>query len=208
MELRVLQTGWRRHLRHFLRLRRKFAWGQDPKVFSISCSDSRVNVHEILEMNEPGSIFEVKNIGGLFSEDAKAALVYALAHLRPEFILVMHHTRCGGYQTLSKDVEPEIKKHMTMFGGLHSMLKVGNYIKERRLRLPEEHVEQLILEEGCRSQTQAIVNFLMFDYPKMYKEVKDGRVKILPLLYHTVTGRVCKVPDSLEGSEDMRRQEL
>ncbi|MFH0861908.1 MAG: carbonic anhydrase [Candidatus Altiarchaeota archaeon] len=208
MELKALHTGWRRHLRHFRRLRERFAAGQDPKVFCLSCSDSRVSVHEIFDINEPGTIFEVKNVGGLFTDDAKAALVYALAHLKPELIILMHHTRCGGYEGVSNEAEPEIRRHLVDGGGLHAKVRVDGYLSQRGIKPDHAQLEQLLLEEGCRIQREAVVNFLMFRYPKLYREVRDGRVRILALLYHTVTGKVCHVPERLEGSEDMVRKEL
>jgi carbonic anhydrase len=208
MDLRVLQTGWRRHLAHFRRLRRRFEGGQDPKVFCLSCSDARVSVHEIFDLNEPGSIFEVKNVGGLFSDDAKAALIYALNHLRPEYIVLLHHTRCGGYASLGADAEPEVRMHLVRYLAFASKRRVEEHLAAKRAALPEKAVEQLVLEEGCRIQADSLRNYLSLYYPKLHREVKEGRVKVLPLLYHTVTGKVCVVPDRLEGSEDMRRREL
>ena len=208
MELKTLSQGWHRHLRHFNRLRKTLAAGQDPKVFCISCCDSRVNVHEIFDMNEPGDIFEVKNVGGLFTDDAKAALVYALGHLKPDFIVVMHHTRCGGYKSLAEAVEPDVRRHMVEYGGFQAKTMVDRYLDENNITLPENIVEQLVLEEGCRIQTESIISFLKFNYPRLYDEIKAGKVKLLPLLYHTVTGKVCHIPNTLEGSEKTERKEL
>ncbi len=204
-----MRGGWHRHLRHFRRLRRALEGGQDPKVFALSCSDSRVSVHEIFDLREPGTIFEAKNVGGLFSDDAKAALVYALNHLNPDFIVVLHHTRCGGYHSLGDDnTESQIRKHMVDYGGFHARVRATAYVEGLRVKLLDEDFEQLVIEEGCRLQAEAIRGFLKLDYPRQYKRVREGGVKVLPLLYDIVSGSVYRVPDALEGSEDMIREEF
>jgi len=209
MELKALHSGWRRHLRHFRRLRRRQAGGQDPKVFCLSCSDSRVDVHEIFGLEGPGSVFEVKNVGGLFSEDAKAALVYALSHLKPEFIVLLHHTRCGGYRMVdAEDAEPDVRRHVVECGCLHAKARVEGYVLGMGLELPAECLERLVVEEGCRVQTESLINFLMLGYPRLYEKVRSGGLRVLPLLYDIVSGRVYRVPGRLDGSEGMVREEL
>jgi len=209
MKLKALRSGWRRHLRHYSRLRRKLGGGQDPKVFCLSCSDSRVSVHEIFDLGEPGSIFEVKNVGGLFTDDARSALVYSLNHLSPDFVLVLHHTRCGGYHSLGEQgVEADIRKHMVANGGLTARLRVEAYLAEHDIQLSEDDMEQLIIEEGCRMQTESVISFLKISYPKQYDRVKEGEVKILPLLYDIVSGRVLVVPERLDAGSSMKRKQL
>ena len=181
---------------------------QDPKVFCLSCSDSRVDAHEIFDMMKPGGIFEVKNVGGLFSDDAKAGLVYALNHLNPEYIVVMHHSRCGGYRSVSDDVESEIKRHMFDNGGFHAKVRVEGHLNQLGLKLPTEWVERLIIEEGCRIQAESIGRFLALNYPVKYRQVASGMVKILPLLYDVVSGVMYTAPNKLEGSEDMVKDEF
>jgi carbonic anhydrase len=205
MELKVLRRGWRRHLRHF----KRGAAGQDPKVFCLSCSDSRIDPHEIFDLTEPGSIFEVKNVGGLFTDDAKAALVFAMGNLNPEFIVVLHHTGCGGYRALdAAEVEPEIKRHMVEYGGFHAKVLVEGYLSSQGISVQELDAERLSIEEGCRLQVEAIVSYLKVYHHRFYEEVKGGRVKILPLLYDTSSGEVYKVPERLDGSENMHRHTL
>jgi carbonic anhydrase len=209
MDLRVLSGGWRRHLKRFGRLGGGLAGGQDPKVFCLSCCDSRVSVHEIFDLPAPGSIFEVKNVGGLFSDDARAALVYALGRLDVNFIVLLHHSRCGGYLSLeADDGEPEVRKHMVDYGGYHAKVRVEGHLMNLGVRLPQAHVEQLIVEEGCRTQMQSLLDFLIFDYPGLYEKVKKGEAAVLPLLYDVASCRVYRVPQALEGSEDMIREEL
>ncbi len=208
MDLRVLRSGWHRHLRHFRNLRKRLSGGQDPKVFCLSCSDSRVSVHEIFDLMRPGTIFEAKNVGGLFSDEAKAALIYAMNHLRPEYIIVLHHTSCGGYRSMDSKVEPEISSHMKSFGGVKSRDAVDRYLKKMGLKPSKEDRHRLIVEEGCRRQKAEIMAFLKVNYLKDYAAVEGGRFHILPLIYDIPSGRVFKVPDALEGSQDMVRREF
>lgn len=206
--MKTLSRGWRRHLHRFQRLRRRLAGGQDPKVFCLSCCDSRVSVHEIFDLDEPGTIFEAKNVGGLFSQEAKAALVMALTHLKPDYVVVLHHTACGGYRSTGEDVEPEIRQHMVENSGFHARVRVDGYLAGNNLEIPSELMERLVVEEGCRIQTESMISFLMLHYPRQYKEVKEGRPKIIPLIYETSSGRVYHVPKRLDGSEKMAREEF
>jgi carbonic anhydrase len=209
MKLSVLRRGWHRHLKHFRRLRRRLAGGQDPKVFCLSCSDSRVSVHEIFDLERPGSIFEVKNVGGLFTEDAKAALVYALRHLNPNFIVLLHHTSCGGYGSLqSEDTEPEIRRHMVDGNAGQARFKVEAQLADLKVKLPGEYVKKLVVEEGLRIQAESLKNFLILHYPRLYDRIKAGEVQSLALMYDIVSGRIYRVPDSLEECEDTTREEL
>ncbi|MBD3389054.1 MAG: hypothetical protein GF416_08200 [Candidatus Altiarchaeales archaeon] len=205
MRLSRLQRGWHKHSRH---LRRKLEFGQDPRIFCLSCSDSRVCVHNIFSLREDGNIFEAKNVGGLFSEDAKAAFTYAVNNLDPDFFIVLHHTQCGGYNSLeSYETEPEIKRHMVEYGGSHAKYKVEAFLKEKKLKLPDEHFRRLVIEEGCRIQVETLRNFLLLHYPGKYEDLKSGKFRILPLVYDIKSGRVYRVPEELEGSETMDRKE-
>jgi len=209
MELRRLRKGWRGHIGRFAAIRRKLSGHQDPKVFAISCSDSRVNIHEIFEMNAPGSIFEMKNIGGLFTEEATAGLVYALRHLAPEYVLLIHHTGCGAYDSMSADdVEPEIRKHMLDNGGFHAKMNVEAFLSEQRLRVRDHHLAQLIVEEGARLQARSLLSFLKIEYPEQAAKIESGKVRLLQLIYDIVSGKVFLIPEKLEGSQDMARKEF
>ena len=203
-----MRRRWRRHLGKYSSLRHMLADHQDPKVFALSCSDSRVNLHEIFDMDEPGSIFESKNLAGVFTPDAQAALVYAMLHLDPQFVILLHHLGCGAYQSLDSDSEPEIRRHMLESGGFHSKMRVEAYLSEKRIKLPKKYIMQLIVEEGARYQSDSIISFLKLDYKKSYEKVRDGMVIVIPLLYDIESGKVYKVPKSLEGSQDMVREEF
>ncbi|MBU0761767.1 MAG: carbonic anhydrase [Candidatus Altiarchaeota archaeon] len=208
LKITTLESGWKKHLKHFRTVRRKLSGYQDPKIFCLSCSDSRVSVHEIFDLNAPGSIFEAKNIGGLFSDEARAALVYALNHLHPEYIMLLHHTHCGGYMSLETEVESEIRNHMHEYGGGKAKTKVTDYLISNKLNLQKEKTHQLIVEEGLRMQMQSVDDFLTVHYPQTQEKIKNGEVSLLPLIYDIVSGKVFRVPEKLEGSENMVREEF
>lgn len=86
--------------------------GQSPQVMVISCSDSRVDPSQILDV-DPGEIFVVRNVAALVPpyettpgrHGVSAALEFAVQFLKVREILVMGHGQCGGCQAaLTQDL--------------------------------------------------------------------------------------------------------
>ncbi|KAM0746857.1 carbonic anhydrase [Meredithblackwellia eburnea MCA 4105] len=76
----------------------KLAKGQQPRIFWLGCSDSRVSA-ELATGVAPGSIFVHRNVANTFHTDdtsALAALHYAVHVLKVDAIVVCGHTGCGG----------------------------------------------------------------------------------------------------------------
>lgn len=81
------------------------AEGQSPQVMVISCSDSRVDPAQILDV-APGEIFVVRNVAALVPpfettpgrHGVSAAVEFAVQFLKVKEILVMGHGLCGGCQ--------------------------------------------------------------------------------------------------------------
>ena len=81
------------------------AQGQSPQVMVISCSDSRVDPAQILDV-APGEIFVVRNVAALVPpyettpgrHGVSAAVEFAVQFLKVGEILVMGHGLCGGCQ--------------------------------------------------------------------------------------------------------------
>ena len=79
--------------------------GQSPQVMVISCSDSRVDPAQILDV-APGEIFVVRNVAALVPpyettpgrHGVSAAVEFAVQFLKVKEILVMGHGLCGGCQ--------------------------------------------------------------------------------------------------------------
>ncbi|BDI61173.1 carbonic anhydrase [Qipengyuania nanhaisediminis] len=77
--------------------------GQSPQVMVISCSDSRVDPAQILDVS-PGEIFVVRNVAALVppyettpgQHGVSAAVEFAVQFLKVRQIVVMGHGLCGG----------------------------------------------------------------------------------------------------------------
>ncbi|MFW2350096.1 carbonic anhydrase [Qipengyuania sp.] len=86
--------------------------GQSPQVMVISCSDSRVDPAQILDV-DPGEIFVVRNVAALVPpyettpgrHGVSAALEFAVQFLKVREVVVMGHGMCGGCQAaLTQDL--------------------------------------------------------------------------------------------------------
>jgi carbonic anhydrase len=128
--------------------------------------------------------------------------------LNPDYLIVLHHSGCGGYATLGADVETEIRRHMVEYGGFRAKVIVDAYLKDNDIQLGGAEAERLLVEEGCRMQVHAMISFLSIQYPRLYEGIRQEKIKLLPLVYDTVSGRVFKVPERLEGSHSSKRHEL
>lgn len=78
--------------------------GQDPKVLFITCSDSRVVPHHLLQAL-PGEIFPIRVAGNivppyLVKGGVSATIEYALTALNIEHVVVCGHSQCGAMQGL------------------------------------------------------------------------------------------------------------
>lgn len=81
----------------------QLAGGQSPQVMVISCSDSRVDPAQILDV-APGEIFVVRNVAALVPpfettpgrHGVSAAVEFAVQFLKVREIVVMGHGLCGG----------------------------------------------------------------------------------------------------------------
>jgi len=90
--------------------------GQHPKTLLISCADSRVEPHLIMQ-NEPGEIFAVRNVGNLVPphetsegyHGVSSALEYAVKVLKVENIMIMGHAHCGAIQAaIDTEKNPDV----------------------------------------------------------------------------------------------------
>lgn len=79
------------------------AFGQNPEVMVVSCSDSRVDP-EMIFSAMPGELFVVRNVANLVPpfetsgtyHGVSAALEFAALNLRVKHIVILGHSGCGG----------------------------------------------------------------------------------------------------------------
>jgi carbonic anhydrase len=75
-------------------LRHGLVEGQTPLAAILSCSDSRVPVEEIFDLNF-GDIFSIRAAGSVPGVDQLGSIEYAVAHLGVPVVVVLAHTHCG-----------------------------------------------------------------------------------------------------------------
>ncbi|ADC50746.1 Carbonate dehydratase beta type [Alkalihalophilus pseudofirmus OF4] len=82
----------------------KLKEGQQPEMFVLACSDSRVSPSVITNM-PLGKMFIHRNIANqvnVADESFTASLYYALKHLKVADILILGHTSCGGVRAAAE----------------------------------------------------------------------------------------------------------
>ena len=78
-----------------------------PKVLFISCSDARIPVALIAQL-DPGSLFATRNVANIVPPfgtgqiGTGAVIEYAILHLRVQHVVIMGHTDCGGIRALEE----------------------------------------------------------------------------------------------------------
>jgi carbonic anhydrase len=79
--------------------------GQQPEMFVLACSDSRVSPSVITQM-PLGQLFIHRNIANQVNptdESFTASLYYALKHLKVNDVLILGHTSCGGVKAAADE---------------------------------------------------------------------------------------------------------
>ena len=102
---------------------------QAPDYLWIGCSDSRVPVNQVVDM-EPGEIFVHRNIANLVGPNdlnALAVIQYAVEVLQVRHILITGHYGCGGIRAALDGVE-------------HGL--IDNWLEEVR-RVACQHADEL-----------------------------------------------------------------
>jgi carbonic anhydrase len=99
--------------------------GQQPKVLTIACCDSRVDP-AILMNCQPGDMFVVRNVANIVPpyeagaglRGVCAALEYGVAYLGVEHIIVLGHSGCGGIKALMAPDHEKIGEFISPWVGI------------------------------------------------------------------------------------------
>ncbi|KAG0280901.1 hypothetical protein BGZ95_008072 [Linnemannia exigua] len=178
----------------------KCSKGQQPKVFWIGCSDSRVPENELLQL-APGEIFTHRNIANVVvSTDLNclSVLQYAVEVLKVEQVVVCGHYGCGGVAAALGDHSYGLIDHW-----------LGN-IKE----VKAQHQDNLDLikdqEEKCRALVEINARnsvLTVAKSPIMKAAWERGqKVEIVGLVYDIQTGLLSELGYHLTNAEDLKAQ--
>jgi len=78
------------------------------KVAVLACMDARLDVHNILGLEE-GEAHVIRNAGGVATDDAIRSLLISQRLLGTEEVILIHHTDCGMLTFSDDDVKKKIQ---------------------------------------------------------------------------------------------------
>lgn len=169
--------------RHAQEYRRLISSGQRPSTLLVSCADSRILPHVLLEA-EPGELFSVRNVGNLvppfenstgYSSTA-AAIEYAVLVLGVQDIVICGHSHCGAIKALYEE-PPGDARHLAQWVRLAREAALPGARDERLLRRVEQRSVALQVERLLR-------------YPMVRERVERGEVAIHGWYYSIEDGIV------------------
>ncbi|HIC87220.1 MAG TPA: carbonic anhydrase [Aquificae bacterium] len=167
--------------------------GQKPKIFFITCSDSRV-VPNIITKSDPGDLFVLRVIGNfvppyesaLEYSGVASAIEYAVSVLEVEHIILCGHSKCGACAALYQDIpdDPEVM-------AIKKWLKVAQPIKEQVLReiknnkIDKEKLAELTEKTSIKFQIKNLLT-----YPGVKRRVKSKKLSIHGWYLNIKTGKI------------------
>lgn len=80
-------------------------------VAVLACMDARLDVHEILGLEE-GDAHVIRNAGGVATDDALRSLVISQRLLGTTEIILIHHSDCGMLTFKDDDVKQQIEQEV------------------------------------------------------------------------------------------------
>lgn len=152
------------------KLRHKLAdRGQHPYACVICCSDSRV-VPEMIFSADMGDIFTIRTAGNVINSGEEASVEYAAEHLGVSLVVVMGHTLCGAVAAaLSGTPDGSIRE-------ITDIIKTAVGDEKDPERAAVLNAENAVESLKCHTGLSSLI--------------KEGKLEIIPALYHTRSGRV------------------
>ena len=166
-------------------------YGQKPKTFFVTCSDSRV-VPNLITNSKPGDLFITRNIGNFippYQEGGKylataAALEYAVGVLEVKEVIVCAHSECGAIATLFKAIKPTPNNiHIV------NWLSLGNEARDLALKeLPNASMKEL---RDFAEKANAVIQLKnLLTYPLVKERVDKNKLKLRAWHYNIRTGEI------------------
>lgn len=165
--------GALRHPRQDEATRTGLARGQSPKAVVLGCADSRVPPEVVFDQGL-GDLFVVRSAGNIPDTYALASIEYAVLALQTPLVIVLGHTQCGAVQAAMQGNVPT-----PALGALVDAIQPSVEAAETDSvdEVVMVHARRVAAELPARSEAIA-------------QAVADGRLHILPALYHLGTGVV------------------
>ena len=153
--------------------------GQSPKVFVISCVDSRVDPATLFG-SAPGEIFVTRNVANLvpaYAEQAstesgshgtETAIEYAVKALKVEHIVVLGHAGCGGVGACIASKSAPLDFHF-----IGSWISLLDQARDKVLDQGADDPQVALEHEGVRASLERLA-----DYPFVATALERGALKL------------------------------
>nr|WP_290666339.1 carbonic anhydrase [Ardenticatena sp.] len=192
--LQALRTGNQRFVEGKMRYPRQdettrmaLTRGQTPRAVVLGCADSRVPPEVIFDQGL-GDLFVVRSAGNIPDVYALASIEYAVLVLQTPLLVVLGHTQCGAVRAAIEAARPT-----PALGALVDAIRPSVEAAETSSvdDIVAVHVRRVAATLPARSEILA-------------QAVADGRLVIVPALYHLGTGVVewLEMGDWRVGIED------
>ncbi|KAG0002797.1 hypothetical protein BGZ80_005806 [Entomortierella chlamydospora] len=173
--------------------------GQQPKVFWIGCSDSRVPENELLQL-APGEVFTHRNIANVVvSTDLNclSVLQYAVEVLKVEQVVVCGHYGCGGVAAAMGDHSYGLIDHW-----LANIKEVKQQHQHNLETIKDEEERcRALVEINCRNSVLAVAKS-----PIMKSAWDRGQnVEIVGVVYDIQTGLLSELGYHVASMDDLSR---
>lgn len=165
----------------YLAQKRVTAAGQYPAAAILSCIDSRAPAEIILDTGI-GDTFNARVAGNIANDDLIGSLEFACAAAGAKVVVVMGHTACGAVKGAIDNVE---LGHLTaLLNQIKPAVPATAFTGERTSKndsfvdaVAATNVRRTV--EGIRARSSVLAGL-----------EKDGKIRIVPSMYHLVGGRV------------------
>jgi carbonic anhydrase len=165
----------------YLAQKRVTAGGQYPAAAILSCIDSRAPAEIILDTGI-GDTFNARVAGNIANDDLIGSLEFACAAAGAKVVVVMGHTACGAVKGAIDNVE---LGHLTaLLNRIKPAVPATHFTGERTSKndsfvdaVAATNVRRTV--EGIRARSSVLAGL-----------EKDGKIRIVPSMYHLVGGRV------------------
>ena len=165
----------------YLAQKRATAGGQYPAAAILSCIDSRAPAEIILDAGI-GDTFNARIAGNIANDDLIGSLEFACAAAGAKVVLVMGHTACGAVKGAIDNVE---------LGHLTALLdKIKPAVAATAFSGARTSKNDAFVDAVAATNVRRTVDEIRARSTVLAALEKDGKLKIVPSMYHLVGGRV------------------
>lgn len=154
--------------------------GQSPFAAVVGCIDSRAPIETLFDASV-GDMFVARVAGNVINEDILGSLEYATAAVNTPLIVVLGHTSCGAVNAAIQNVQ------LGHVNGLTAKIqKAVVHTKMEHKEADEATVSAKTIEQNAHNGVEEIYmrSTIIRDL------VHQGKVKIVPAVYHIDSGKV------------------